>query len=129
MYDARACFFGFDGNVAQESIWSQFIDKYCIDNRLPPPAIHYKRYKVDELAKNIQIYWNECKISFPKNFKQTKHGEEFCSQLFSFNGKKNTKGKDDAPDAFICAITFLNEIFGVGTSDYSNQLNKYLRGK
>ena len=126
MYDNKAQFFGFDGNVNQESNWTQFVDNYCSKSGKVPPIIHYKRYRVDELSKNIQIVWNEGRIFFPKGFKYTKDGEEFCSQLFAFNGKKNTKGHDDAPDALICAITFLNEIFNVNMSSVQKEIYKQL---
>lgn len=122
LYEDNSRFLGFDGNVSQESTWTQFVQNYCNRLNKVPPIIHYQRYKVDDLAKNAQLIYNEGKILFPPNFKYSKDGEEFCSQLFSFNGKKNTKGKDDAPDALICALTFIQDTYSIGLSQNQQDL-------
>lgn len=98
----------FDGNVAQESTWSNFVRNWCIINQLPFPYIEYKRYNVNLLAKNIQLVYNEKKILFPKDFSKSIDGEQYLAQLFSFTGEKKS-GKDDAPDSLICAFEFLHE--------------------
>lgn len=102
----RAC--GFDGHVNQESTWTNNIRNWCRVNKAPFPTIFYKRYHVDELAKNIQGLWSEGKIKIPAGMYSTKMGRLYLDQLFSFSGKKAGK-KDDAPDSLICAYELLNE--------------------
>lgn len=102
----RAC--GFDGHVNQESTWTNNIRNWCRINKAPFPTIFYKRYHVDELAKNIQGYWSEGKIRIPRGMYQSKEGRLYLDQLFSFQGKKANK-KDDAPDSLICAHELINE--------------------
>lgn len=111
---------GFDGNFSQESHWSAHIQSYRSKHGLPPVAIDYKRYKIDQLAKSAQILWNEGKIFFPPGFGNTADGTEALPQIFTFAGKKNTKVgmKDDAPDALIGAIELLidNKFASVGSN-------------
>lgn len=99
---------GFDGNVAQESTWTQFVRNWCTINRIPFPLIEYKHYRVNELAKNIQLAFNTARILFPKNFAKSEEGSNYLNQLFSFTGEKKG-GLDDAPDSLICAFEFLHE--------------------
>lgn len=98
----------FDGNVSQESTWTQHIRNFCVINNIPFPLIEYKKYRVDDLAKNLQLAFDDNKIYFPLGFSKTENGERFLSQFFSFSGKKDNK-KDDAPDALICAFEFIHE--------------------
>jgi hypothetical protein len=98
----------FDGHVSQESTWTQHVKNYCKQSNMPYPAIEYKRYKVNDLAKNFQLVYNEQRISFPIAFSRTENGERFLNQFFSFSGTKETN-KDDAPDSLICAFEFLHE--------------------
>lgn len=101
---------GFDGNVNQESSWTQHVKNYCSINKMPYPVIHYKRYRVDELSKNTQWLWRESSILFPKNFKESEDGKRAIAQILGFAGKKHSQEKDDAPDALICAVEFLQEM-------------------
>ena len=100
--------FGFDGNVSQESIWTNNIKQWCQRHKSPFRRVEYKRYNVDLFAKNCQMAWNEKVIKFKPGFSRTKQGETFLNQLFSFAGKKANK-HDDAPDALICAFEFIHE--------------------
>lgn len=99
---------GFDGHVSQESTWTNFVRNWAAINQRPFYQVDYKRYRVDDLAKNIQLAWDQKLILFPDDFGSTISGKEFLAQLFSFSGKK-AKMKDDAPDALICAFEFLHE--------------------
>ena len=99
---------GFDGNVTQESTWTNFVKNWSKIHGQPFPRIEYKRYKVDDLSKNIQLTWNEDKIYFPAGFKESLGSKHYLAQLFSFRGKKFNM-KDDAPDSLICAFEFLHE--------------------
>jgi len=107
--DERTKFIGFDGNVNQESQWTEHVANYSRLKGLAYPIIDYKRYRVDELAKMAQIVWCDGSVYFPPGFKYTKEGETILSQLYSFAGKKHTEGHDDAPDALICAIEYIYE--------------------
>lgn len=107
--DERTKFIGFDGNVAQESQWSDHVRNYSKLKGFAYPVIDFKRYKVDEIAKMAQIVWCDGNVLFPPNFKFSKEGELILSQLYSFAGKKHTDGHDDAPDALICAIEYIYE--------------------
>jgi len=97
-----------DGNVNQESVWTQFVRNWCQINNMPFPHIEYRRYNVDDLAKNVQGIWNSGKILFPLHHLYTDEGKRFLQQIYSFAGKKAGR-LDDAPDALICANEFLHE--------------------
>jgi hypothetical protein len=99
---------GFDGNVAQESSWTNNVRNWCSIHKAAFPLIEYKRYRVDDLAKNAQIIYEQKRILFLDSFSNSEDGSRFKSQLFSFSGKK-ANNPDDAPDALICAIEFLSE--------------------
>jgi hypothetical protein len=62
-------------------------------------------------VKTAQYLWDAGKIIFPKGFKDSYMGETFLDQIYSFQGKANSRGrqKDDAPDSLCCAIQFLFE--------------------
>ena len=107
---------GFDGNVSQESNWTNHIRSYCREKGIAFPVVEYKRYNTEQLTKNAQWIWNEGKVAFPPGFKDTVEGKRFLDQVSAFNGKKHTKGKDDAPDALICAFELIFESgFGKGS--------------
>lgn len=108
MKDAKVKAVGFDGNVTQESQWTNNVRNWCRLHQVPFPVIEYKRYRVDDLAKNTQLLYSDNAILFPRNFRSTTEGERFAAQVFSFSGKK-AKMPDDAPDALICAVEFLHE--------------------
>jgi len=98
----------FDGNVTQESTWTDMIRSYSRINGLPFPVVEYKRYRVNDLAKNTQLLYDAGQILFPAGFAKTPDGSRFLAQLFSFSGKKSS-GIDDAPDALICAFEYIHE--------------------
>lgn len=113
--DQRLIGLAFDGNVSQESQWTQHVRNFAINYNTPVPIIDYKHYNVDDLAKNASIIWAEGRIKFRAGIRHTRSGEEFLGQLYSFTGKKNSKSfgnrnnKDDAPDSLICSIQALFE--------------------
>ena len=98
----------FDGNVTQESTWSNNIKNWCRINATPYSSVEYKRYRIDDLAKNCQMAYSQKKILFSSVFSSSPEGERFKRQLFSFTGKKSNK-TDDAPDALISAFEFITE--------------------
>lgn len=99
---------GFDGNVSQESTWTNLIRSWCKDHNAPFPVVEFKRYRIDDLAKNAQLIWSEGKIKFPLMFKERIENKDYITQVFSFKGKK--KGNpDDAPDSLIGAFEMLHE--------------------
>lgn len=100
---------GFDGNVNQESTWTNNVKNYAIIKGQPVPSIEYKRYRVDDLAKNAQAIWQGDGFLFPPGFNKTEEGEKYLSQVFSFAGK-TAKKKDDAPDSLISAVELLYEL-------------------
>jgi hypothetical protein len=97
---------GFDGNVNQESNWTNNVRNWCQIKKQPFPHVEYRRYNVDELAKNFQAVYAADKVFFPPGFAKTPDGERFLAQFFSFTGVKMNK-KDDAPDSVISAHEFL----------------------
>jgi hypothetical protein len=99
---------GFDGHVSQESTWTQHARNWCRINQVPFPHIEYKRYKVNDLAKNMQLVYNEGRILFPEDFSKTTEGEVFLSQFFAFAGEKGSND-DDGPDSLICAFEYIHE--------------------
>ncbi len=101
--------FGFDGNVTQESTWTQHVRNYCKIKGVPFPTIEYKKYRVNDLAKNLQLDYEAGKIKFAPSFSKTVDGETFLTQFFSFSGEKKEGGADDAPDSLICAFEFIHE--------------------
>ena len=99
---------GFDGNVSQESTWSNNVRNWCRINNAPYPHIEYKRYRVDDLAKNLQAAYEAGDILFPPLFGQSEEGAMFLAQFFGFAGKHANK-KDDAPDDLISAFELIHE--------------------
>jgi len=109
---------GFDGNVSQESTWTNFVKNWAKIHDRPFPRIEYKRYKVDDLSKNILLSWCENRILFPPGFNMSTQGKMFLAQLYSFTSKK-AGSKDDAPDALICAFEFIHERRAVKNNVYN----------
>jgi len=107
----RSCIAGlaFDGNVTQESTWTQHIRNFCKITSQPFPHVEYKKYKVNDLAKNFQSAYAEGKVKFAPGFSKTVDGERFLVQFFSFSGVKKEGNDDDAPDSMICAFEFIHE--------------------
>lgn len=99
---------GMDGNVTQESVWTNNISNFVQINKMPFPNVKFKRYSVDALATNLEDKWKQNKVYFPPNFNQTEEGKEYVKQFCGFRLKK-AKKKDDAPDSAICAYTLIVE--------------------
>ena len=122
MKDSRVRALGMDGNVSQESSWTNNIRQYCRIHSIPFPPIEYKRYKVDELSKNAELLWSAGRILIARSLFERKvrksdmptadsHSsvaEVFLKQIYAFAGKKAGK-KDDCPDSMICNIEFIHE--------------------
>lgn len=108
--DAQARTVGFDGNVTQESTWTQHVRAFTRERGEPYPAIEWCRYRVDDLAKNAATAFATGLIRFPRGFAQTDEGARFLSQMYAFRGKRApSEQNDDAPDALICAFELLHE--------------------
>lgn len=105
---SRIVAMAFDGNVTQESTWTDMIRSWCRINQMPFPVLEYKRYRVDDIAKNAQIIYEGGSLLFPAGFAKTPDGSRFLAQFFAFAGKKAGR-MDDAPDAVICAVEFIHE--------------------
>jgi hypothetical protein len=120
MKDERVKAIGFDGNVNQESSWTNNVRQWCRQHKRPFPVIEYKRYRVDELAKNAAYAYSDGQILFAPNFRSTAQGEKFMAQVFSFSGKR-AKMADDAPDSLVCAFEFIQER-GLSNPSFSNDL-------
>ncbi|TAK59421.1 MAG: hypothetical protein EPO24_07740 [Bacteroidetes bacterium] len=101
---------GFDGNVANESTWTNHVRNFALLHNHPVPPIHYKRYRVDDITKGAQTAYQNGTLFFPPKFRDLVHGKLYTDQLFSFRGKKANK-QDDAPDSLISAFEMLHEIF------------------
>lgn len=114
-------FIAFDGNVSQESTWTNNVRNWCRINDTPFPPIMYKRYNVDDLAKNTQMVWNYANIYLPEKIIYTDDGKKFLNQLFAFTGKKTNK-QDDAPDSLICAFEFIHERHLVKNTNLKNKI-------
>lgn len=99
---------GWDGHVNQESTWTDHIRNWCSYNKHPFPRVEYRKYRVDELAKNAQGAWADGQILMPADFAKTVEGAAFMEQIFAFAGKRANR-PDDAPDALICAFELLHE--------------------
>lgn len=99
---------GFDGNVNQESTWTNNVRNYERISGTPFRRIEYKHYNVDVLAKNFQSAWQDGKVHFPVGFAQSEHGSKYLQQMWKFKGKKSNR-KDDAPDSLISAHELLHE--------------------
>lgn len=99
----------FDGNVNQESHWTQHVKNFSRQEGIPIPSIQYKHYDVDALIKNAETIYKDGNVFFPPGFKETEVGKRFLAQFHGFAGKKRGK-KDDAADWFICIIELLHEL-------------------
>lgn len=110
--NGRIRFIGFDGNFTQESTWTAHVENYAKINRMQFPVIDYKRYRVDETLKSTQYLWNDRQILFNKNIELTEDGSRFLGQVYTFEGKKKTMvgNHDDAPDAMICSVNYLQDL-------------------
>lgn len=98
----------FDGNVSQESTWTNSLLNYSMLHDMPLPFIQFKHYKVDDLVTIAEQEWKAGKFLFPPGFSKTVEGKEYLSQVFKFRLKKAAK-KDDAPDSLISALELMQE--------------------
>lgn len=128
MYDKDIKGIAFDGNVSQESYWSEILDgfsfspeakKYGSAAKLLKIVSEFKRYRVDDIAVNLQLIYERGLLYFPPNFSETREGRVFLTQFFAFAGKK-ANGKDDAPDSLICAHQYLLERSLARRSDFTS---------
>ena len=99
----------FDGNVNQESHWTQHVRNFSRHQGIPVPSIDYKHYDVDALTKNAEKIYKNREVYFPPGFKETETGERFLAQFHGFAGKKRNK-KDDAADWFVSILELLHEL-------------------
>jgi len=104
----RVQLIGFDGNVNQESTWTNNVRNWCKIHQVPYPRIDYKRYDVDLLSKTPAALWNEGSILLHNSIKETDEGKKAIRQINAFKGKKKN-GKDDAPDVVVCCVEMLYE--------------------
>jgi hypothetical protein len=106
IYSFRCRALGWDGNVSQESTWTNLVREYSRSIGNAAPNVEYCRFNVDELAKNAQSAWAEGKFRFNAKLKGLPDTETYLRQLFAFAGKKANRA-DDAPDSLICAFELL----------------------
>lgn len=104
----NACI-GMDGNVSQESVWTNNITNFTIITGYPYPYVVFKRYNVDNLATPVEDLYKQGVILFEENISKTEEGKTYLKQFHNFRLKKANK-KDDAPDSLICAYTLLSEL-------------------
>ena len=117
---------GFDGNVKEESTWTNNVRNYSRLRNIPVPNIEYRGYTVDNLIKNVQKEWNKGNILLPPGFAKSEMGKDYINQVIGFRGKK-ANNPDDAPDSLICAHELLTEM-GIG-SMLNNDFEVYSGGK
>lgn len=98
----------FDGNVTQESVWSNNILNFTQIKGIPYPNVKFRKYTIDALATNVVDKWKAGEIYFVDDFAPPDEKEEYLKQTFGFSLKK-AKKKDDAPDSLIGAYTSLIE--------------------
>jgi len=117
----------FDGNVSQESTWTNSLLNYSALHQMPLPFIAFKKYKVDDLATIAEQEWKAGKFLFPPGFRKTVEGKEYTDQVFKFRLKKAAK-KDDAPDSLISALELMQEfhinIIGGRTPNFTSVSKK-----
>lgn len=106
--DNRVKAVGMDGNVGQESVWSNNVKLYSRIHKIAYSPVQYCHYRVDELTKNAQLLWEAGKIKIARSVIESKEGIKFLEQLYAFSGKK-AKRPDDGPDAFICSVELIHE--------------------
>lgn len=102
---------GFDGNVSQESTWTDHVRKWQRKNNLPYARIEYKRYRTDEFIKSYSPLWNNGDVLCSEHFRTNEEGKEFIQQMYRFKGKakKQSGVKIDGGDCFTCSMQLLHE--------------------
>lgn len=101
---------GFDGNVNQEAVYTNFVEMWCKAHKKPYPYIYYRKYVVDLLIKSVQPLYKAKRILFRKGMRETAEGARAYKQITKFISKKKRGGtKKDAADFLICGVTFIND--------------------
>ena len=100
---------GMDGNVSQESHWSQHVENYCRLKGVLLPPIDFKRYDVGLMAKTAQLVWSSKQFLLPAAWYSEEERSDFHNDLFAFSGRKLAGRADDGPDWLVCAIQYLHE--------------------
>jgi hypothetical protein len=100
---------GMDGNVNQESHWSQHVDNYCRLRGVLLPTIDFKRYDVSLMAKTAQLVWSSKHFFLPSEWFEDDERRDFMSDLIAFTGRKLPGRRDDGPDWLVCIIQYLHE--------------------
>lgn len=98
----------FDGNVTQESVWTNNILNFAQIKNVMYPNVKFKKYNIDALATNLEDKWKAGEVYFVEDFAPPDEKEEYKKQFFGFKLKKANK-VDDAPDSAIGAYTSLVE--------------------
>ena len=83
--DSRIIGIGFDGNVTQESYWSELMAAYSNFEhiRFLQRFAEFKKYNVSDIATNAQLLYVQGELLFPKSFGLTKEGTTFLTQFFA----------------------------------------------
>lgn len=100
---------GMDGNVNQESHWSQHVANYAALREIFMPLIVFKHYTVDNIAKFAQSYWVADIVHMPGEWEYPEEEKLFRDDLHSFTGRKLPGVKDDGPDWLVCSVQFMVE--------------------
>lgn len=98
-----------DGNVSQESHWSNHVANFAELRQMLMPPIDYTHFTVDQIAKLAQSYWAQDKILMPEQFPVREEQQHFQQDLHAFTGRKRPGVKDDAPDWLVCAVQYMTE--------------------
>lgn len=98
--------FGMDGNVAQESSWTNHIDNFEALENVMFPFITSYRLVVDNISTPCSNEWKNGVFLFPPGFSESEEGKTFLKQVFKFVSKKEGS-KDDAADLIICLYHIL----------------------
>lgn len=98
--------YGMDGNVSQESSWTNHIDNFEALEDVMFPFISFYRLVVDNISTPCSNEWKNNCFYFPPGFAETEEGKQFLKQVFKFISKKEGS-KDDAADLLICLYHIL----------------------
>lgn len=105
IFDGRIRIMAMDGNVSQESNWSNNINNFVAIKGMPLPPIMFCKYNVDMISLHLSSIYQQGKLRFPAEFLETEEGEEAITQFQTFGSKKEP-GKDDFPDCLISCYQF-----------------------
>lgn len=108
MCDRNTISIHYDGWFYQPTVWKLF-QGYNNTKKMIPEQL-----RVNKLLPKVINLWITNKIYFPLNFKATSIGQEALNQLWAFTTKTSKiKMHDDFPDALICAVYLLNEMYSI----------------